>query len=204
MKRAILMRFLFFAFVAIPGIGQAMTVTIDFDSPAAALGVYDPGDAVVTVGGLQVSIAQGSVGNPRNGGTILNPGSSIGGGFSGNYFSSASTSLNQNDGRLDLAFSIPIVGTVTLDANYLDTGAKDFRVIDLDTGTEVHFETDGANTKFISFVLATPTTTLRFRDSDIKSVEIDNLVVNTIPVPPAVWLFGSALGLLGWMKHKAS
>lgn len=27
--------------------------------------------------------------------------------------------------------------------------------------------------------------------------------VGVIPVPPAIWLFGSALGLLGWVKRKA-
>lgn len=25
----------------------------------------------------------------------------------------------------------------------------------------------------------------------------------TVPIPPAVWLFGSALGLMGWMRRKA-
>jgi hypothetical protein len=34
-------------------------------------------------------------------------------------------------------------------------------------------------------------------------IQIDALVVsNMIPVPAAVWLFGSALGLLGWLKRK--
>ena len=28
--------------------------------------------------------------------------------------------------------------------------------------------------------------------------------VTNVPVPAAVWLFGSALGLLGWMKRKSA
>ena len=28
--------------------------------------------------------------------------------------------------------------------------------------------------------------------------------VTTVPIPPAVWLFGSALGLMGWMRRKLS
>lgn len=30
---------------------------------------------------------------------------------------------------------------------------------------------------------------------------IDTLATSTVPVPAAAWLFGSALGLLGWMRH---
>ena len=34
------------------------------------------------------------------------------------------------------------------------------------------------------------------------TVEVDNLVVSAVPIPAAVWLFGSALAGLGWLKRK--
>jgi hypothetical protein len=36
--------------------------------------------------------------------------------------------------------------------------------------------------------------------------DLARLVINPsiIPIPAAVWLFGSALGLLGWMRREAT
>jgi hypothetical protein len=34
------------------------------------------------------------------------------------------------------------------------------------------------------------------------AVELDNIAVSAVPVPAAVWLFGSALAGLGWMRRK--
>jgi len=31
---------------------------------------------------------------------------------------------------------------------------------------------------------------------------IDNIVVTAVPLPAAVWLFGSALGMLGWIRKR--
>jgi len=33
------------------------------------------------------------------------------------------------------------------------------------------------------------------------ALEIDNISANVVPIPAAVWLFASALGLLGWRKQ---
>jgi hypothetical protein len=32
--------------------------------------------------------------------------------------------------------------------------------------------------------------------------ELDNVVVNAVPIPAAAWLFGSALAALGWLRRK--
>ena len=41
-------------------------------------------------------------------------------------------------------------------------------------------------------------------DSGVAGYGITLVVANPIPVPAAVWLFGSALGLLGWARRKTS
>jgi hypothetical protein len=41
------------------------------------------------------------------------------------------------------------------------------------------------------------------RDADnFNSVSHPNFRINTIPIPASVWLFGSALGGLGWMRRR--
>jgi hypothetical protein len=38
-------------------------------------------------------------------------------------------------------------------------------------------------------------------DTDTK-VQFDNIVVTAVPVPAAIWLFGSALAGMGWMRRR--
>ncbi len=34
------------------------------------------------------------------------------------------------------------------------------------------------------------------------NLEVDNIVVSTVPIPAAAWLFASGLGLLGWVRRR--
>ena len=38
--------------------------------------------------------------------------------------------------------------------------------------------------------------------SNIDAMAFDNIVVTAVPIPATVWLFGSALAGLGWMRRK--
>lgn len=37
---------------------------------------------------------------------------------------------------------------------------------------------------------------------EVLFLTADNLTVRVVPIPAAVWLFGSALGLLGWLRRR--
>ncbi len=41
-----------------------------------------------------------------------------------------------------------------------------------------------------------------YSPSDGYSTTLNPLVISSVPIPAAVWLFGSALGGLGWMRRK--
>jgi hypothetical protein len=41
-------------------------------------------------------------------------------------------------------------------------------------------------------------------DSQPQDVTLNGGTVSVVPIPGAVWLFGSALGLLGWIRRKAA
>ena len=58
----------------------------------------------------------------------------------------------------------------------------------------------------MSFVADGSQSTIKFvgTNSGWNGFYIDNVDVSVVPIPAAMWLFGSALGLMGWMRRKAS
>lgn len=58
----------------------------------------------------------------------------------------------------------------------------------------------------ISYLLvgAPPEASLGSLTAGSSQFYIDSFDATVVPIPPAVWLFGSALGLLGWMKRRTT
>jgi hypothetical protein len=65
-------------------------------------------------------------------------------------------------------------------------------------GSNLSVTTDAANTAQLSFKLPAG---VSLDDFSIDTTA-DLVWVTAVPVPPAVWLFGSALGILGWMRRR--
>jgi hypothetical protein len=68
---------------------------------------------------------------------------------------------------------------------------------------EINLADDSWNT-FIMNDQWTDLISLELHGDDLNTYDIgiDNVVVNTIPIPAAVWLFGSALAGLGWFRRR--
>ena len=66
-------------------------------------------------------------------------------------------------------------------------------------GPNITTVTNAADTALLTFTLPEGVSP----DDLLADTSADLVWVTTVPVPPALWLFGSALGLLGWLKRRA-
>jgi hypothetical protein len=73
------------------------------------------------------------------------------------------------------------------------------------SGTDFGISTIGGGGNLVSdHAIAPSATTPPDYWSVDDGVEFTAIATTTVPVPAAVWLFGSALGLLGWMRRRTS
>lgn len=114
----------------------------------------------------------------------------------------------------DLSITMTQDGLVAFDLLSLDLGRQD---VNLDFELTGYFAGGGSisTTVYVqsealaTFTLGSGWTNLQsvtitpLNPGQNRSVALDNISVSTVPVPAAVWLFASGLGLLGWMRRKS-
>ena len=96
------------------------------------------------------------------------------------------------------ATDIPWTGTVT---GYLDGGGIVSKALNVDAEPPqlITFGSTWSNLVSVDIQL---NVTDDGHDA-FDTFSIDNVSVQAVPVPAAVWLFGSGLGLLGWLRRRS-
>ena len=104
------------------------------------------------------------------------------------------------------------VGSVTFDQDILGVIYKQTELCDTDAtfgspgtaysvcGSGRIFELDGPNNWF---TLSPDAKTLSFSMVVQHNMDEIRIITSVVPIPAAVWLFGSALALLGWVRRRA-
>lgn len=138
------------------------------------------------------------------------------------------TGIIETDGTLGGLFTANIVDwdlNLTIDTtteNYTpSTGLTVFTTLINVTSTEMTWERGGNSSAVVGFCApincSSGTRWLIFGNGieqlfvtgeptqdNFFPIGPDEVIATTVPVPAAAWLFGSALGLLGWMRRKAT
>ena len=96
---------------------------------------------------------------------------------------------------IDLAAYWPNPGDdmVTVTGTYVGGGQISTDLDLINVFTTHNFDSNWSNLSSVMF----DTTTL------YNVLTMDNVVVSVVPIPAAVWLFGSALAGLGWMRRRS-
>lgn len=95
---------------------------------------------------------------------------------------------------LDASSLTNATGTLTVSGSYVGGG----------TFTQVLNLTSALTTYNAASPGALSSLDISFDGSaDFPPFDLDNIVVNAIPIPAAVWLFASGLGALGWFRRRS-
>ena len=128
------------------------------------------------------------------------------------------TSYSFNDGRQTLddsnsdisSFTIEILGDGSVGEWRIDVrspfsspafvGATFQRILTSDTSSLV--TQDIGSIQECTAVSGSPASCSSTSLSDVGQVSLTPGTWSVVPIPAAVWLFGSALGLMGWIRHR--
>ncbi len=192
-----MMRIVAVCLLSIIGSAQAANITIDFEQFSGVVVDLQPVGTGIALNDGFVMSASGTIWlteangpSPRSIDIVLNsPGGTGDVTFSkadGSAFSLLS---------FDYAFAGPGNWPMTLSA--VKAGGE---VVSLDPGL---IALDNSYATYTASSLFTDIVSLNFLgDGDGPPMALDNINVSTVPVPAAVWLFGSALAGLGWLRRK--
>jgi hypothetical protein len=184
---------------------HAAPVLIDFEDSSGGGG---PGSTMLTTKGMVFDWSVLSPSLP----VVTTTGAAGGSGnellFCGWCEDTNGTSLYASDGSLFGLTSFrfgslsgttpsPYNGTVTGYLNGGGTVTQNFSVA-LGTSDLISFDGSWAGLVSVDIVAAT----LADGHQGFEAFAIDNVTVNVVPVPAAVWLFASGLGLLGWLRRR--
>ena len=118
------------------------------------------------------------------------------------YCPFCTTTMVNDDGLLfdlnafDFSNVFGFAGTVEVTGTY-GAGGTVSTTLNID-GSKNNYVFDSSWTDLSNVVFATPTGA---GGNYVGS--IDNISINVVPIPAAVWLFGSALAGLGWLQRRA-
>jgi len=120
------------------------------------------------------------------------------------------TVVQQGTGTTSVPLRAFLIGSGGLDAAYIDGGSP--TIGSWTTATADIVEADWTVTSGTWAGLLANVTSLELRIEVFSGgvnpppeIEgIDNVILTAIPLPATAWFFGSALGLIGWIRRKAA
>jgi hypothetical protein len=194
-------KIMFTALMVAGGISQAGAVTIDFDDDNPTyfgLETYQEDGFTLTSNvpdGTLIdvnNVVRGNLG-------IFSGGTDSQSLFWGENGANSTISIVADSG---LRFSI-----ASLDASSLYNTAGDLTLTGTKAGGGTVSQTLTLNSDLTSYNVTglglVTNLVLSFDGSvDAAPYDVDNISLNAVPVPAAVWLFASALGMLGWLRRS--